>query len=346
MLKEVMNVKEYNRKERILKLIVEHFVKTAEPVGSLTLIEKYKLPYSSATIRNEMAELENLGYLEKTHTSSGRVPSAKGYRYYVDYLRDDTLDKNLKNQIQTVFDSKSMRPEDLVKHSCEIISSMTNLVSVVLGPDSETERMKNIQIVPLDSSSAVAIFVTDHGYVEHKAFVIPKGIEIKDLESTVSLINDRITGTPIASVVEKVNGLKPILKVRFVQHELLYKTIVETFVKFAVEHVSIYGRANIMNQPEFKNDVSKLKNLISLLEDDRMFDCLPNENDINVKIGSENDESVLDDMSVVTANINVGNNNCGRIALIGPKRMDYSNVLNAIEYLQQLIDDFNDEEEG
>ena len=338
-------MRDLNRKEKILKLIVEHFIKSAEPVGSLTLINKYHLSYSSATIRNEMADLENLGYLEKTHTSSGRVPSAKGYRYYVDYLRDDNLDKNLKNQISTVFGSKGLRLEDLIKHSCEIISQMTNLVSVVLGPDSETEKMKNIQIVPLNSSSAVAIFVTDHGYVEHKAFVIPKGVEIKDLQSTVNLLNDRIVGTPIADVIEKLNGLKPILKERFVQHELLYKTIIETFVKFAVEHTEVYGRANILEQPEFRNDINKLKNLVSLLESDNMFDSLQDEEDISVRIGDENKEEVLDDMSVVTANINVGHGQSGRIALIGPKRMDYNNVLNALEYLQELIDEFNNEEE-
>ena len=337
-------MKELSRKEKILKLIVEHFVKTAEPVGSLTLIEKYHIPYSSATIRNEMADLENMGYLEKTHTSSGRVPSAKGYRYYVDYLKDEDLNEEVKYQIQSVFGSKQLRLEDLIKNSCAIISSMTNLVSVVLGPDSETERMKNIQIVPLDANSAVAIFITDHGYVEHKAFIIPQGLKIEELQETINLINNRIEGTPICDVVEKVNGLEPILKERFVQHELLLQTIIQTFVKFAVEHATVYGRKNILEQPEFANDINKLKNLASVLEDESMFCDLPSDEEIRVKIGEENEEEALDDMSVVTANINVGKGHNGRIALIGPKRMDYSTVLNAIKYLQELIDEFNEED--
>ncbi|MCK9199301.1 MAG: heat-inducible transcriptional repressor HrcA, partial [Bacilli bacterium] len=217
-------MQELNRKQRILKLIVEEFVKTAEPVGSHSLIDKYNLPYSSATIRSEMAELENLGYLEKTHTSSGRVPSPMGYRYYVDSLREkNCIDDDTKEKIQALFSQKDIQINEVIKHGCEIISQMTNLTSVMLGPDSNEECLSKVQLMPLTSTSAVALFVTDRGHVEHKIFSIPDSIAMNDLENCVEILNDRISGTKISQVVDKVNSIKPILADAVKQHEVIFK---------------------------------------------------------------------------------------------------------------------------
>ncbi|MCF0116900.1 MAG: heat-inducible transcription repressor HrcA, partial [Bacilli bacterium] len=171
-----------SRRDLILKYIVDSFIKTAQPIGSQTLIEQYDLPYSSATIRNEMQMLENDGFLEKTHTSSGRIPSSKGYRYYVENLRNKDLDENIKFQLQTILQEKNKSIEDIIKESCEILSHMTNLASVVLGPASDNEHLVSLQIIPLTNSSATAVFVTDKGYVENKTFVIPPTISMDDLE--------------------------------------------------------------------------------------------------------------------------------------------------------------------
>ena len=138
-----------NRRDRILKLIVEHFIKTAQPVGSQTLINEYGLNYSSATIRAEMNALEGDGLLEKTHTSSGRVPSSKGYRYYIDNLRERSVSEEFKYQMQTILDQKTQSIENVIKESCEILSQMTSLASIVLGPNAKEEKLASVQIIPL-----------------------------------------------------------------------------------------------------------------------------------------------------------------------------------------------------
>src|SRR5574344_492133 len=193
---------ELNRKDKILKIIVEDFIKTATPVGSDYLIHKYNIPYSSATIRNEMNSLEKEGLLEKTHTSSGRVPSTEGYKYYVKYLKSDGIDSKLKSQIQQVFEnSKSI--EEVLGESCEILSSMTNLASVYLGPTSTTEALASVQLVPLSKNSATAIFITDRGYVENKTFIFDENVNMNDMKKCVSLIDERLRGTKIDQLVPK-----------------------------------------------------------------------------------------------------------------------------------------------
>lgn len=330
-----------NRKEQILKLIVEEFIKTAEPVGSSTLLKEYGLTFSSATIRNEMAELENMGFLEKTHTSSGRIPSAKGYRYYVDNLREKVEDDVIKNQIQSLFEvNKSIQVEEAIKHSCEIISQLTNLTSVVLGPNAQTERMQKIQLVPIDDKSTVAVFVTDRGHVEHRIFELPENVSFENLETCVNILNDRIVGTPISQVADKVNLLKPLIAERVEHFEVIFKAFLEAFLKFTYERVSVFGKANLFEHKEFTNDIEKLKKFVTLLDKKDVWEKLETAEGIMVKIGSENSLTEMNDVSIVTADIRVSKDQKGTVALIGPTRMDYQRVLSAVEYLQEQLNKF------
>jgi len=332
-------MKSMNRKERILKLIVEQFIQTAEPVGSSSLIES--LNCSSATIRNEMKELEDMGFLEKTHTSSGRVPSAQGYRYYVDHLRDSVDDLDLRYQLQSLFDvNQQLNVEEAIKHGCEIISQMTNLTSVVLGPDAQYESIKKIQLIPVSEKVAVAIFVTDSGHVENKTFEIPTGVAFKDLETCVNVVGERIVGTPINKVVDKVEALKPILADKIQNYEVVFKAFLEAFLKFTYERVSVYGAANMFDQPEFVNDIEKLKRLITLVESDKAWSNIDDFQGISVRIGSENTLTEFDDVSVIQAEIKVDDTQRGRVVLLGPTRMDYHKALKAVEYLQEQLNEF------
>ena len=164
------------RKDQILKCIVEEFIRTAAPVGSKTLLEKYKLDCSSATIRNAMAELEEEGYLEKQHVSSGRVPSAKGYQYYLEKLDNSSLagsvDLQFQREFQNVLKSKSQSMEDVLSQSCEMLSEMTNTATLVLGPHASQESLVSVQMLRLSPKAAMGIFITDSGYVEKKTFVL------------------------------------------------------------------------------------------------------------------------------------------------------------------------------
>lgn len=342
-------MKGLSRKERILKLIIEEFIRTAEPIGSQTLISKFNLDYSSATIRNEMAELETLGYLEKTHTSSGRVPSSKGYRYYVDYLRDKEIDEKTKYQIQTLFTDKNVDINEVIYHGCEIISQMTQLTSIVLGPDSEVERLKKIQLVPLSENSVVAIFITDRGHIEHKTFNIPEEVGLSELETSVNILNDRIVGTPLNQVIEKVSSIRPILAEKVRNSEILFKLFLEAFLKFTGERINVFGRSHILEKPEFTSNIERLRKLVNLLEKDFMWGTIKSDEDITIRIGEENLVSELDDLSVITANLKISEDHRSTIALIGPTRMDYHRAVSAIEFLQKELEKFffetNEEEE-
>ena len=335
------------RSDAILKYIVEYFIKTAQPVGSHTLIEEYHLPYSSATIRNEMFALEKMGYIEKTHSSSGRVPSSKGYRYYCENLREKNVDEALKNSLQVVLEQKIHSIEEVIKESCEILSHMTNLVSVVSGSES-IERLANVQLIQISENTITAVFVTDKGYVENKTFILPRTIETKEVVSCVQILNDRLKGTPINELVDKMEALKPVLNDYVVSHDIVYQALLETFIRFAGDRLSLYGREELFNQPEFKNDAEKLQEVFKLLNDKSLFKSVSKE------AANEKDEKVIlkigdinPDVSMVTTKLKIGDGEESTITLLGPTRMDYDKVLSALEYLtDELNKYFNDLNNG
>lgn len=334
------------RSDTILKYIVEYFIKNAQPVGSHTLIDEYHLPYSSATIRNEMFALEKMGYIEKPHASAGRVPSSKGYKYYCENLRDRSVDEELKNSLQAVLDSKIKSVEEVIKASCEIISHMTSLVSVVMGPDEKLETLASVQLIKISDNTLTAIFVTDKGYVENKTFIVPNTIKSEEVVKCVEILNDRLKGTPIRDLVEKVEALKPVLNDYVISHDLIYQALLETFLRFAGDRLSLYGREELFNQPEFKNDAQKLEKVFRLLNDKSVFKTLDEEakdEKVVLKIGDLEDNP---DVSMVTTKFKVGDNEESTITLLGPTRMDYDKALSALEYLVDSLNKYFDDLNG
>ena len=329
------------RSDTILKYIVEYFIKNAQPVGSHTLIDEYHLPYSSATIRNEMFALEKMGYIEKTHSSSGRVPSSKGYRYYCEHLRDKSVDESLKNSLQVVLEQKVRSIEEVIKESCEILSHMTNLVSVVSGSNGSIERLANVQLIQISENTLTAVFVTDKGYVENKTFIIPNTIKGEEVVGCVNILNDRLKGTPVNELVEKVEALKPVLNDYVVSHDIVYQALLETFIRFAGDRLSLYGREELFNQPEFKNDAEKLQEVFKLLNNTSVF------KEVNTE--AEKEKMVLNigetnpDVSMVTTKFKIGNGEESTITLLGPTRMDYDKVLSALEYLTDELNKYFEE---
>lgn len=334
------------RSDTILKYIVEYFIKNAQPVGSHTLIDEYHLPYSSATIRNEMFALEKMGYIEKPHTSAGRVPSSKGYKYYCENLRDKSVDEDLKQSLQAVLNSKIKSVEEVIKASCEIISHMTSLVSVVMGPDEKLETLASVQLIKISDNTLTAIFVTDKGYVENKTFIVPNTINSEEVVKCVEILNARLKGTPIRDLVEKVEALKPILNDYVISHDLIYQALLETFLRFAGDRLSLYGREELFNQPEFKNDAQKLEKVFKLLNDKSVFKSLDEEakeEKVVLKIGDIEDNP---DVSMVTTKFKVGDNEESTITLLGPTRMDYDKALSALEYLVDSLNKYFDDLNG
>lgn len=335
-----------SRRELILKYIVEYFIEYAQPLGSNTLIETYGLNCSSATIRNEMMELENLGYLEKTHTSSGRIPSSKGYKYYIDHLRDKDIDDSLKNSLAVIFNEKSKSIEDVIVESCQILSHMTNLASIVLGPNATQEHLLSIQFIPLSHNSATAVFITDKGYVENKTFVLPKNIDINDIEGCMKMLNERLKGTPVSGLVEKTELLKPIITQYIKNNDIVYQQIAKALLNFTAQRVSMFGSNRLLEQPEFSQDKNKLSKLIELIESpEKISEVISDDKgEFSIHIAEDNGKS-LEDVSIVTGNINVGGQQRGKIALVGPKRMDYNKVITALEYIVDQINMLYSQEE-
>lgn len=328
---------ELTRKDKILKLIVEDFIKTAQPVGSNYLIDKYKLNLSSATIRNEMNQLEKEGLLEKTHTSSGRVPSTKGYKYYIDHLKTSKIDDKIKNQITDIFDTSSS-VEEIMSKSCEILSHMTNLASAVLGPGADEEKLVSVQLVPINNSAVTAIFITDKGYVENKTFVMNGDAEIQDVKKTIEILNDRLVGTKISELVPKLEGIKPIISDYISDYTFIYNALLKTFYEFSSKRKEFYGKENLLHQPEFENDPNELKKIFGLIDSSgNKLESLLDKSNSNLLINCGEIDQNFDDVSVVSKEIVANGQNIGRIAIIGPTRMDYSKVLNNLDYVAKRI---------
>lgn len=327
----------------IFKAIVDEFIQTAEPVGSKALMSKYDLPYSSATIRNDMAELENFGYLEKTHTSSGRVPSSKGYRFYVENLLEKKVNDIEKAALQSVLD-KNLEIDEVIKRCSDILSQMTNLTTLILGPDSNTQCLQHIKLFPIDEKSAVAVFITDKGHTENRLFQFDEIVSVDDLKSCCDILNDRLIGTPISEVVDKMSELEPILAEHVKRYEELFQAFLKAFVKFNSESDNIYfsGKNNMLYQPEF-HDIEKVRKLMEVMENDSVWRRFKHQNKgINVSIGESNDFIDVEDVSVVSSRISIGQDE-GQLMVVGPTRMAYDRVIGMMEYMTETIEKlFND----
>lgn len=324
------------RQNKILKLIVEEYIKTASPVGSSGLCKE--LNCSSATIRNEMASLEEIGFLEKTHTSSGRVPSEKGYRYYVDTLmkpKEMTGEDVLK--LQRIFDNKQLVLSDAITKSMEIISEITNCTSVVLGASSSENKLKEVQVVPLDDKRVVAIVITDKGHVEHKELNVGDNVLPSEVKKVVELINKLLVGTPLDEVSSKLEfEIKPIIGNYVKSHEALYQAFYNAFNEFSYKsHMHMAGRTKLLDYREFDN-VAKVKEILNKFDDESMVKKIEaDNNDISVYIGHENNFD--DDVSVIKTRY-VVNGEEGTIAIVGPKRMDYERVVTLLDFLKHNIE--------
>ncbi len=326
------------RRIEILKAIVESFINNAEPVGSKTLVEKFQLPYSSATIRNEMMELENLGYLEKTHTSSGRVPSTSGYRYYVEHLMVERLDTELQVALQTVFSDRQIKVDEVIKRSCDILAQMTNLTSMVLGPDANQQTLEHINLFPLDQSQAVAVFITNTGHTENRVFQFQEEITVEELSNCCNILNDRLAGTPLSGIIEKLHLIKPILAESVKQYEMVFQAFFNAFMKFANSNFYLSGTNNLFSQPEF-SDVDKLKQLMQMFENSGIWrDIGASHNALRLNHSQHASLVWMDDMAVVTSTFKMANQEEGQLMVVGPQRMEYDRVVALMEFMSNAIE--------
>ncbi len=326
------------RKKRVLQAIVEVYIQTAEPVSSNAIMNTEGLEYSSATIRNEMAELEKLGYIEKTHTSSGRIPSAKGYRYYVDeLLQEDKITLEEIKYISDKLETKVNELEDLTKITSNTISEITHYTTVSIGPSTEVQKIENIKFVLISSRMIMAVILTDNGLVKETIIKFDENITENQVETLSYMFNNKLKGEPITKID------KPLEK--YLVDEMSYsvnliKPIIEQMKK-VVEEESIHleGAKKLFELPEF-NSLEVAKNFVNILDEKELMTDMLNigiAKDINVYIGEENEKEELKDFSIVTFKHRIGNKDLGTIGIIGPKRMDYAKVISVMKYISKKL---------
>ncbi|MBB6285032.1 heat-inducible transcriptional repressor [Geobacillus subterraneus] len=323
-----------DRQLLILQVIIDDFIRSGQPVGSRTLSKKHQITFSSATIRNEMADLEELGYIEKTHISSGRVPSEKGYRYYVDHLLPpQRLTRADIQKIRSVFAERIYELEKLVQKSAQILSDLTNYTSIALGPAFKESKLKRMQIVPLNEQTAVAIVVTDTGHVENRVVTVPTTVNAGDLEKMVNILNDRLNGVPLIDLKEKIETeVADVLRRHIRNYDIILNTLIDTLDIPEEERMFFAGKANMLNQPEF-SDIQKVRPLLNIIEQEKDIYRLlrkQNQRGVQVSIGRENELSGMENCSLITATYSVGNEPLGTIAILGPTRMEYSRVITVL----------------
>ncbi|PLR78103.1 heat-inducible transcriptional repressor HrcA [Bacillus sp. V3-13] len=327
-----------DRQLLIFQVIVDDFIRSAQPVGSRSLSKKHDISFSSATIRNEMADLEELGFIEKTHTSSGRIPSEKGYRYYVDHLLSpQKLNRTEVHKIKSIFAERIYELEKIVQKSAKILSEMTNYTSIVLGPDVMEHKLKRIQIVPLNQEAAIAVIVTDTGHVENRMFQLPESIDGGDLEKMVNILNDRLVGVPLVRLNEKIHKeVAALLRQHIQNYDFMLQSFAETLKLPTNEKLFVGGKTNMLSQPEF-HDIEKIRSLLAMIEqEDGIYELVrENPHGINIKIGRENNNSAMENCSLITATYSMGAEKIGTIAIIGPTRMEYSRVVSILQLISK-----------
>ncbi len=324
------------RQNSILKIIVEEYIKVPKPVGSKSICDL--LNVSSATVRSEMKNLEDLGFLEKTHISSGRIPSEKGYRYYVDNLMEP---KKMTGEdvlrLQTIFQNNQLQLSDAIVKGLEIISEMTNYTAIVLKDSASSSRLKKVEAIPIDEENVTAILVTDKGHVENKLINI-SGSDLSEVNKVVELINKLIVGTPINEVKEKLEfEIKPIINQYVKHHEILYNAFYTAFSSFKdFNDMTMRGKNKILELDEFSTDANKIRNLINKFDNNNIVSAIKEDSSgINIYIGKES--QIDDDLTVIKTKYNV-NGREGTLAILGPKRMEYDRVVSLLEFLKSNIE--------
>lgn len=327
------------RQKMVLKAIVDEFTKTAEPIGSKSLMLLLEEKYSSATLRNEMAILEELELLEKTHTSSGRMPSNKGYRYYVENLMVRELDENIITMLNEIFYSRQLSNEEIMQESCRILSEMTSLTSIILGSDAKYARLAHIQVIPIDSKNAIAVFVADDGHTEHKKFVFDDTIALDDIQNCCKVLNEHLKGTLLTELKEKLEALKPLLKHTSNRYEILFQAMMSAFIKFH-QNDTMYtsGQTKMLYQPEF-DDAVKMRKFMELMENSNVWRELSNYNEsLNIQIGTMSHQLDLKDISVISSSFAMNSEEKGKLMIVGPTRMPYNKVISLLEYVAKQLE--------
>lgn len=327
------------RKFRILQAIIDDYILTAVPVGSRTISKKYDMGLSSATIRNEMSDLEELGYLDQPHVSAGRIPSAKAYRLYVDQLlKTGRIPTDNDQVVKGHFLGRMHQMEDVIDHAAQVLSSLTSYTAVVLPPMGNMPRIRTIQLVPVTETSALVVIVTDMGIIRDQVMQVSSELDSDTLYAISKTLTERLRGMTLHEAVQQM----PILTQAMRDNERLLQGIGQALghqEETTHPHVAIGGTSNMLAYPEY-SDMEKARSFLSLMETrDRLADIISQKGEMafTVRIGPETGVPEMADCSIVTATYTTGTGRQGTIGVIGPTRMRYSRVLSVMNTMGQQL---------
>lgn len=330
------------RKQSILQAIVDDYIMTGVPIGSHTICQKYGMGLSSATIRNEMAGLEEMGFLGQPHTSSGRIPLEKAYRLYVDrMMKVAPLKKSEIDMIIGYFSRRIDEVEQVVNQTAKLLSEMTSYVSVVLAPQLNRVRIKHIQLVPVTETKALAVIVTDAGIIKDAFIRIPEGIDAAYLDMVSKTLTEKLRGRSTSEVGAVLMDMAETIMDHTRFFNLVVDGLRESVKPSEKRDVILGGTNNIFKHPEYK-DIEKAKNLLQVLETKdmlyRMF-SRASSLEFTISIGSENEYEEIQDCSIVSATYSIGGRELGSFGVIGPTRMNYGKVVSLLGYLGKSLNE-------
>ncbi|MCI1750751.1 MAG: heat-inducible transcriptional repressor HrcA [Megasphaera cerevisiae] len=338
------------RKQKILQAIIQDYIISAEPVGSRTIARKYDLGVSAATIRNEMFDLEMMGYLEQPHTSAGRIPSIKGYRFYVDCLLQPTkISNDEKKFVQVWFQDKMNDVDQIFQSTAKILAKVTHNVTLVMASQSLAAKLKYIRFLPLDHRRAIMIVVTDSGQIENCIYPKVDGVDVDDLNVIAEKLTYYLAGVPMINInmemLEKYHE-------SIVDDLELYRLAFRSMHKAFRREQQLYkgGTMELLNKPEFK-DVDKARTLFTFLEEQdvavNLFHDDDNEQNVTVRIGEEAQLSPMKDCSIIEATFKSNDIVLGKIAVLGPTRMEYAKIIGLLDFMKQhvthILEHYHDE---
>jgi len=329
------------RKLKILKAIIDDFIDTAQPVGSRTIAKKYPLGVSSATIRNEMADLEDLGFLVQPHISAGRIPSDAGYRLYVDELMlQSALGRDQMQMIRNLLLSNMIELEDVVNQAVTILSKVTGMTAVISLPQFNRSRLTNIKMVRINDSKVLMILVADSGVFKTMTLGI-RGGDQYILDRITDVLTEKLQGMSISEInMRTIGSIKQKLKEYATVVDYLVPILRNTLREIDEVEVYVEGAHNVLNLPEFQDSV-RAQQFFDLMEDAQKLVGLLSSSQtaegISVRIGGELGMEELVDCSMITTSYKVNGQEAGKIAVFGPKRMDYGRAVSALDYIRDTL---------
>lgn len=330
-----------DRKARVLRAVVEEHIETGLPVGSRVIARRYRLGVSPATIRNEMADLEDTGYLDKPHTSSGRVPSDRGYRFYVDELMPKKgLTADESYAVESLFRTRIRDVVSFLRETVRLVSETSTYLGFVLGPEGEAVTFRSIHLLPASADKALLVLVTDIGFVE-TCLIEMSPTSAEELRAVSDMLNGNLAGVTLEDVGERAYRL---LKEEMSRYAAIVDQVVEFLRRVTLadnERLYVGSPVNLLNQPEFR-DVDRVKSIISAIESEGTIRSLLSgsaSGDPAVLIGVENEVDAVKDVSMVYGTFSAGRT-LGKIGILGPKRMDYSRAVAIVELFEGKLSRF------